>query len=135
MERVTEMHRKSLIRLLKKAPQREKRKRERERTYKSDVGDALRVISESFDYVCGERLQPNLVWMANHLEQHGELETTPALMAQLAENQRLNGDPDSGTIGPRSAAITAKRTAGSQSAQTGNPDETASLGRKPTGTF
>lgn len=83
MERVTDLHRKSLIRLLKKVPQRQKRVRERERTYKSDVDDALRVISESYDYVCGERLQPNLVWMAHQLAQHGELETTPQLLAQL----------------------------------------------------
>ena len=85
MERVTDLHRKSVIRLLKKAPQRTKRKRERERRYKSDVEDALRVISESFDYVCAERLQPNLVWMADHLEQHSELEITPELRGQLAE--------------------------------------------------
>lgn len=85
MERVTELHRKSLIRLLKKIPQRQKRQRERERTYKSDVDDALGVISESYDYVCGERLQPNLVWMAQQLAQHGELETTPQLLAQLSE--------------------------------------------------
>lgn len=85
MERVTELHRKSLVRLLKKVPQRQKRKRERERTYKSEVADALRVISESYDYVCGERLQPNLVWMAEQLAHHGELDIRPELLEQLSQ--------------------------------------------------
>jgi hypothetical protein len=37
------------------------------------VDDALRVIDESFDYICPDRLTPNLVWMARHLDRHGEL--------------------------------------------------------------
>jgi hypothetical protein len=43
------------------------------------VDDALRVISESMDYVCAERLQPNLVWLAGHLAEPGELATSPEL--------------------------------------------------------
>jgi transposase InsO family protein len=85
MERATEMHRKSLIRLMKNRPTRRGRSQQRERSYKADVDDALRVISESVDYVCAERLQPNLVWLAQHLAEHNELETTPQLLKQLAE--------------------------------------------------
>ena len=29
------------------------------------VDDALRVIAESMDYICAERLTPNLVWLAS----------------------------------------------------------------------
>ena len=85
MERVTGLHRKSLIRLMKTPPKRKARRKQRERSYKADVDDALRVISESLDYVCAERLQPNLVWLAHHLAAHGELETSPRLLAQLGQ--------------------------------------------------
>jgi hypothetical protein len=47
------------------------------------VDYALSVISESLDHICAERLTPNLVWMAEHLEAHGELQTTPRLLKQL----------------------------------------------------
>jgi hypothetical protein len=79
MERVTDLHRKSLIRLMKNKPKRHQRRQPRERSYKAEVDDALRVISESMDYVCAERLQPNLVWLAGHLAEPGELATSPEL--------------------------------------------------------
>jgi hypothetical protein len=44
---------------------------------------ALSVVWESSDYICAERLQPNLVWLAGHLERHGELRLTPELLAKL----------------------------------------------------
>jgi hypothetical protein len=84
MEAVTGLHRKSLIRLLQdeellRCP----RQKQRGRSYGAAVDDAIRVIAESWDYVCAERLQPNLAWMAQHLAAHGELAVTPALLAQL----------------------------------------------------
>jgi hypothetical protein len=85
MEKVTELHRKSLIRLLNGSLERRPRRRQRGRTYGPDVDDALRVMAESFDYLCAERLTPNLVWMAEHLAAHGELETSPQLLQQLAQ--------------------------------------------------
>ena len=85
MEAVTGRHRKSLIRRLQVGLQRMPRQRERERTYKSDVDAALRVIWESYDGICAERLQPNLVALAEQLAQHNELELSAALKAQLAE--------------------------------------------------
>jgi hypothetical protein len=83
MEKVTELHRKSLIRLLNGSLARQHRRKQRGRTYGPQVDDALRVIAESFDYLCAERLTPNLGWMANHLAAHGELEITPHLLQQL----------------------------------------------------
>lgn len=83
MEAVTEMERKTLIRLLKGNLQRTPRRRQRGRSYGPEVEDAVRVIHESLDYLCAERLTPNLVWMAQHLAQHGELETTQGLLEQL----------------------------------------------------
>jgi hypothetical protein len=61
------------------------RSRERGRIYGPRVDDALRVIHESTDYICAERLTPNLVWMARHLATHDELEMTPGLLEQLGK--------------------------------------------------
>jgi hypothetical protein len=83
METVTGLHRKSLIRLMNGSLLRKSRRRERGKTYGSDVDDALRVIDESFDGICAERLTPNLVWMARHLGRHGEVPTTTSLLDQL----------------------------------------------------
>ncbi len=35
------------------------------------------------DYICAERLTPNLPWLASHLAAHAELETSSALLYQL----------------------------------------------------
>ena len=83
MEAVTELHRKSLIRLMRSDLERKPRSGQRGRTYGAEVAAAVGVIAESLDWVCPERLQPSLVWMAEHLAGHGELETTPALLEKL----------------------------------------------------
>lgn len=85
MEIVIGQHRKSLIRLLNGSLEREPRSRERSAEYGPEVDDALRVIYESLDYICAERLTPNLGWMATHLAKHGELEVTPKLLEQLEQ--------------------------------------------------
>jgi len=83
MEGVTRMHRKSLIRSMNSSLKRKPRERERSKTYGPDVDDALRVIDESFDHICSERLTPSLAWMVEHLGKHGEIRTTPRLLDQL----------------------------------------------------
>ena len=83
METVTELHRKSLIRLMKGSLARQPRRRQRSRTYGPEVDDALRVIAESTDYICAERLTPNLAWLAKHLAAHGELTISCQLLEQL----------------------------------------------------
>jgi len=84
MEQVTGLDRKTVIRLMHGSLERKPRQRQRGRTYGPEVDDALRVIAESCDYICAERLQPNLVAMAKHLAKHGELRLSAALLEQLA---------------------------------------------------
>ena len=84
MVQVTELHRKSLIRLLKAEPVRTPRRRQRGRTYSHEVDDAIRVVAESLDYICAERLTPSLEPMARLLMAHGELAVSDAVLAQLA---------------------------------------------------
>lgn len=83
MAAMTGLHRKSLIRLLNGELERRVRRRQRGRRYGAAMEDALRVISESSDYICAERLTPNLVWLAEHLASHGELRLTAGLREQL----------------------------------------------------
>jgi len=83
MEAVTGLHRKSLIRLMNGNLTRRPRRRQRGKTYGPEVDDALRVIYESYDRICAERLTPNLVTMAEQLDRHGELRATPKLLDQL----------------------------------------------------
>ena len=64
MEAVIGLHRKSVIRLINSELARKPRRRQRGRKYGLEVEQALRVIDESFDGGCAERLTPNLVWMA-----------------------------------------------------------------------
>lgn len=83
MEAVTGKHRKSLVRLMNSGLERKKRCRQRGETYGPGIDDALRVIDESLDYICAERITPNLVWMAKHLATHGEMEAPPPLLERL----------------------------------------------------
>lgn len=83
MEEVTGMHRKALIRILTGRLSRKKRLRERGPRYGAPVADAVRVIARSLDYPCAERLRPNLVWMAQHLVRHHELQIGPETLCKL----------------------------------------------------
>jgi transposase InsO family protein len=86
MQTVTGLHRKSLLRLLNASSlARQPRSRQRTRTYGAPVDDALRLIWETLDYVCAERLTPALVSTAHLLAHHGELTLTDDLLAQLGQ--------------------------------------------------
>jgi hypothetical protein len=96
MEQVTGIHRKnrkSITRLMRSAHQgsleRKKRKTKRSPTYGKEVGQVVSVVWESLDYICAERLTPQLLYTARHLARFGELEKvgvvcTPQLEEQLA---------------------------------------------------
>ncbi len=84
MEAITQLHRKSLIRLLNaETLARQPRHQQRGSIYDHTVDAALRIMAETLDYVCAERLTPALPWLAQTLSQHGELEVTPELLAHL----------------------------------------------------
>jgi transposase InsO family protein len=86
MEKVTDMHRKALVRLLNASDlSRKPRRKQRGGKYGAMVRDAIRVIAESLDYVCAERLKPALPTMARHLTKMGEMRASPELIAQLEE--------------------------------------------------
>jgi hypothetical protein len=84
MEQVTGLDRKTLIRhMSRRGIERKPRRKQRGTSYGAAVDDALRVIVETLDYICAERLTGNLASLAQQLARHGELQVTPALLAQL----------------------------------------------------
>ena len=90
MASVTGLHRKSLVRLLHRpsldrAP---KRPRVRRRRYGAVVADVVRVVWESLDYVCAERLTPALLPTAQQLAQWEEVVLTDEVAAHLATISR-----------------------------------------------
>lgn len=90
MAAVTGLHRKSLLRLLHgptldRAP---RRPRLRRRRYGAAVADVVKVVWESLDYVCAERLTPVLLPTAQQLARWGELVLTDEVTAQLTTISR-----------------------------------------------
>jgi hypothetical protein len=92
MEQVTGMHRKSITRLMRSAHQgaleRKQRRTPRSPTYGKEVRAVVALVWESLDYICAERLTPQLLSTARHLARFGELERlgvtlTPQLEEQL----------------------------------------------------
>jgi hypothetical protein len=83
MEYFTGLDRKTLIRLINSDLTRHPRQTQRGRIYDVAVSDVVRIIAESLDYVCAERLTPNLPWMAQCLATHGELTIFPSVLGKL----------------------------------------------------
>ena len=90
MAAVTGLHRKSLLRLmhgptLERAPG---RPRFRRRRYRGKVADVVRVVWESLDYVCAERLTPELLSTARHVARWEEVVLTPEVEVALGSISR-----------------------------------------------
>jgi hypothetical protein len=94
MEQVTGMHRKSITRLMTSPSlSRKKRTTKRASTYGKEVTQVVGLVWESLDYICAERLTPQLRATARHLDRFGELASvgvtlTPLLQEQLAQVSR-----------------------------------------------
>ncbi len=86
MEEMTGLHRKSLIRLLSEGSlERRPRGKQRGWVYGPEVEDVIRVIWESEDYICAERLTPSLLCMAQQLARFGELQLNAEIETKLAQ--------------------------------------------------
>ena len=84
MEHATGMHRKSLLRLIgSRQLARKRHTTPRKRSYGLDVEQVVRVVWESLDYVCVERLRPALLSTARQLARFGELSLSGELEQQL----------------------------------------------------
>lgn len=80
---VTEYHRKTLVRLLHRVRRRATGRRGRPKRYGPEVREALKVLWEATDRVCGRRLRPFLPEMVRVMSWHGELALGEELRGQL----------------------------------------------------
>ncbi len=84
MEAITGMHRKSLIRLMaQRSLARRQRRAQRGTVYGPEIRRIVRIVWESLDCICAERLTPQLLVSAQHLARFGEITLTPLLVEQL----------------------------------------------------
>lgn len=90
MEEVTELHRKSLVRLMHVSSLERalKKTRFKRRRYGPAVAEVVRVVWESLDYVCAERLTPALPETARQLARWGELALTIEVQEKLESISR-----------------------------------------------
>jgi hypothetical protein len=81
---ITELHRKHAMKLLRVggAAQRNDPKRER-RQYDEAAREALVVLWEASDRICGKRLRPLIPALVEAMERHGHLSLDPAERGQL----------------------------------------------------
>jgi hypothetical protein len=71
---VTGFHRKHAIRVLKKSPRQENQPaRERSRVYDEAVREALTIVWEAADRICGKRLREIVTGLVDAMERHGHL--------------------------------------------------------------
>jgi len=82
--RVTGFHRKHAIRALKKSPrQRTGEPRQRARIYNEAVREALTIVWEAADRICGKRLRQVIAGLIDAMERHGHLRLDAAVRERL----------------------------------------------------
>ena len=82
--KVTGFHRKHAIRALKKWPKAETaEQRERTRIYDEAVREALTMVWEAADRICGKRLRQVIAGLVEAMERHGHLRLDSAVRERL----------------------------------------------------
>jgi hypothetical protein len=82
--KVTGFHRKHAIRALKKSPRQENRQpRQRSRVYDEAVREALTIVWEAADRICGKRLRKVIAGMVEAMERHGHLQLDAEVRQRL----------------------------------------------------
>ena len=82
---VTGYHRKAAIRLLRRDHGPPGMRRGRPKRYGPEVVEALKVVWEVGDHLCGKRLKPFLVELVDILRRHEELEVTSEVASRLGQ--------------------------------------------------
>lgn len=80
---ITGYHRKHAVRMLSSVPRRPRPMRSRPCIYDEAVREALVVLWEASDRVCGKRLRPLLPILIHALERHGHLRLDEAVRTKL----------------------------------------------------
>ncbi len=81
---MTGFHRKHAIRVLKREPRRETREpRQRARIYDEAVREALTIVWEAADRICGKRLRQVIAGLVDAMERHGHLKLDATVRESL----------------------------------------------------
>jgi hypothetical protein len=109
---ITGYHRKHAMRLLR-AGQGNGRsgRRPRRRIYDEAVREALIVIWEASDRICGKRLRPLLPILVEAMERHGHLQLVPEVRSRLLAMSAATIDRALGDIRRQRGTATRRRSA------------------------
>jgi hypothetical protein len=80
---VTGFHRKHAIRALKRSRQEAREPRQRARIYNEAVREALTIVWEAADRICGKRLRQVIAGLIDAMERHGHLKLDAAVRESL----------------------------------------------------
>jgi hypothetical protein len=80
---VTGFHRKHAIRALKRSRQEAREPRQRARIYNEAVREALTIVWEASDRICGKRLRQVIAGLIDAMERHGHLKLDAAVRESL----------------------------------------------------
>ena len=82
---LTGYHRKHAIRVLREEVVTAKGARTRNRLYDEAVGQALTVLWEAADRVCGKRLKALIPMLVDAMERHGHLDLDPVIKSKVLQ--------------------------------------------------
>jgi hypothetical protein len=81
--KVTGFHRKHAIRALKQSPREPREPRQRARIYNEAIREALTIVWEAADRICGKRLRQVIAGLIDAMERHGHLKLDAAVRESL----------------------------------------------------
>jgi hypothetical protein len=109
---VTGYHRKHAIRVLNGRAAKRKKRRARKRLYDEAVREAVVVLWEASDRICGKRLKPLLPTLLGALEGHGHMQLDEVVRSQLLAASAATIDrmlsPTRASVGRRRPSVSAK---------------------------
>ena len=109
---VTGYHRKHAIRVLNGRETKRKKRRARTRLYDEGVREAVVVLWEASDRICGKRLKPLLPTLLGALERHGHMQLDEVVRSQLLAASAATIDrmlsPTRASVGRRRPSVGAK---------------------------
>lgn len=88
--KVTGYHRKHAIRVLRAPPVPRRERPATRRIYQEAVKEALIVLWEASDRLCGKRLKALLPQLLDAMERHGHLQVESAVRTQLFQDERCH---------------------------------------------
>jgi len=107
---VSGLHRKQAMRLLRNGTAARSRVRPERRVYDDAVREALILIWEASDRICGKRLKPLVPILIGSMERHGHLQLAPEIRIRLFGHERHTIDRSLGEVRQTAARRNRRQT-------------------------